>query len=98
MRYRMLGPLEIERDGVSVSVGGPQIRRLLGVLLAQPNRLVTTDKLVDALWPGNDPPDGAHRSAMSYVSRLRSMLGDGAISTRPSGYVLEAGAGTRDAD
>ena len=34
MRFRLLGPIEVERDPVAVAIGGPQQRRLLAVLLA----------------------------------------------------------------
>ena len=35
MRIRVLGPVEAERDGVPVNVGGPQQRRLLALLVLQ---------------------------------------------------------------
>ena len=34
MRYKALGPLEVERDGVPVPIRGPQLRRLFAVLVA----------------------------------------------------------------
>ena len=33
MRFKVLGSIEVERDGSAVPIGGPQQRRLLGVLL-----------------------------------------------------------------
>ena len=50
MRFRVLGPLEIESDDGPVVVSGQRPRALLTALLLQPNTLVSTDRLVDALW------------------------------------------------
>ena len=102
MRYRVLGPIEVvddEPEGrVSVAVGGPQQRRLLGVLLTYPDRVVSTDHLVEALWPDADPPSGANRSVLTYVSRLRASLGRDVIVSQDNGYRLDRTAGTRDID
>src|SRR6478752_5688492 len=78
MRYKLLGPLEVERDGMPVAIGGPQQRRLLGLLLAGRDQVVSVDRMVDALW-ADRAPDGAARSVMTYVSRLRAALGDGTV-------------------
>ena len=67
MRIRVLGPVEVERDGAPVAVGGPQQRRLLALLVAQRGRVVSTERLVEALWPDGDAPDGAARSMRTYV-------------------------------
>ena len=102
MRYRVLGPIEVvddEPEGrTSVAVGGPQQRRLLGVLLTYPDRVVSTDHLVEALWPDADPPSGANRSVLTYVSRLRASLGREVIVSQGNGYRLDRTAGNRDID
>src|SRR4051794_5888291 len=98
MRYRVLGPVEIERDGLSVGVGGPQQRRLLGVLLVHRNQVVSSDRLVEALWSADGPPVGASRSLPTYVSRLRSVVGDGRVVAQASGYRLEVNGDTCDVD
>ena len=97
MRYKLLGPLEVERDGMPVAIGGPQQRRLLGLLLAGRDQVVSIDRMVDALW-ADRAPDGAARSAMTYVSRLRAALGDGTVVTQGAGYRLERTERTCDAD
>ena len=56
MRYKVLGPLEIERDGVPVPIGGPQLRRLFAVLVSRRGRQVSGDRLVEALWADGQPP------------------------------------------
>ena len=49
-RVRLLGPVEAEVDGLTVELGGPRQRRLLGVLALTPNALVDTTSVVDAVW------------------------------------------------
>ena len=98
MWFRVLGSVEVERDGERVPVGGPQQRRLLGVLLLARGCPVSTDRLVDALWPEGDAPDGASRSVMTYVSRLRAALGDGHVVTDGSAYRLVLASTRFDVD
>jgi DNA-binding SARP family transcriptional activator/WD40 repeat protein/tRNA A-37 threonylcarbamoyl transferase component Bud32 len=98
MRFRVLGEVDVERDGDTLRLGGPQQRRLLAVLLSERGRVVSTARLVDALWSDGEPPDGASRSVMKYVSRLRAVLGEHAIVTSGSGYCLELNGHGCDAD
>ena len=91
MRYEVLGPVQAKVDDVVVAVGGPQQRRLLALLLSQPGQSVSSQRLVDCLWPDGLAPDGAGRSVMTYVSRLRAALGESSISTVEEGYRLELG-------
>jgi DNA-binding SARP family transcriptional activator/WD40 repeat protein/tRNA A-37 threonylcarbamoyl transferase component Bud32 len=90
MRIRVLGPVEVERDGALVNVGGPQQRRLLGVLVLHRGHALSTERLVDALWPDGGAPDGASRSMRTYLSRLRSALSDASITSGRAGYALDA--------
>ena len=46
---------------------------------------VSVDRLVDAVWGDEEPPAGASRSVLSYVSRLRSALGNRYVTTRVGG-------------
>ena len=86
LEVRLLGPIEVECDGKSVALGGPKPRALLAVLTLNPG-VVSVDRLVDALWPG-DPPETAAHAVQVYVSQLRKALGP-VIATRPPGYALE---------
>jgi class 3 adenylate cyclase len=87
LEVRLLGPIEVERDGEPVALGGQKPRALLAVLALEPGRVVSVDRLVEALWPG-DPPETAPHAVQVYVSQLRKALGS-TIVTRPPGYVLE---------
>jgi DNA-binding SARP family transcriptional activator len=98
VRFRVLGSIEVERDGALVSVGGPQQRRLLGVLVIARGHAVTADRLVDALWLDGETPDGAARSVLTYVSRLRAVVGDGHIVTQGSAYRLRRDVAVCDVD
>ena len=97
MRFRLLGPLEVERAGMPVALGGPQQLRLFGVLLANREQVVGIDRIVDALWTDR-PPVSAARAVMTYVSRLRTTLGDGYVVTQGAGYRLTCVGATCDAD
>jgi DNA-binding SARP family transcriptional activator len=87
VEYRILGPLEVIRDGDPVDLGGRRQRAVLTLLLLDANRLVSTDLLRDRLW-GERPPPTATTSLHNALSHLRKALGDGVIETRPPGYVL----------
>jgi hypothetical protein len=50
VEFRLLGPLEAVVDGVSVTLGPPQQRALLALLLLNANELVSRDRIVDELW------------------------------------------------
>jgi basic membrane lipoprotein Med (substrate-binding protein (PBP1-ABC) superfamily)/DNA-binding SARP family transcriptional activator/Tol biopolymer transport system component len=65
-------------------LGGPKQRLVLALLLAEPNRVVSVDRLVDGLW-GDDPPESARHTIQSYVSELRKVLGP-AIESGGAGY------------
>jgi DNA-binding SARP family transcriptional activator/WD40 repeat protein len=99
VRFGVLGPLVIEADQ-PVGLGGPQLRRLLAVLLLESNRTVPSDRLADVVFMGH-PTDAAGTTLRSYVARLRRLLGDDgsgvAIETVPPGYRLTLGSSTLDA-
>ena len=70
MEFRILGVLEGLENGMPVSLGGPKQRSVLAMLLLDPNRSVSTDRLVDGLW-GDEPPLRAAATLRVYVSNLR---------------------------
>ena len=103
IEFRVLGPLQMLRDGRPLPLGGLKQRGLLALLLLDRNRVVPRDRLVDALWAEN-PPASAANSVQVYVSKLRGLLDDehrderGALATEPPGYVLRVPVGALDAD
>jgi DNA-binding SARP family transcriptional activator len=64
-------------------------RALLAFLALHAGEVVSTDRLVDALWGERAPPT-ATTSLQNNISGLRRLLGGAAIVTQPSGYVLGA--------
>ncbi|GGM46244.1 BTAD domain-containing putative transcriptional regulator [Dactylosporangium sucinum] len=76
MRFGILGPLLVSRDGEPVAVGSPKQQALLSLLLLRPNRLLTADWLADALWDGS-PPSSALVTLRTYVAGLRRALEPG---------------------
>ena len=89
MEFRILGPLEIIEDGRQVALSGQKQRALLVALLLEANRVVSTDRLIDALWE-DEPPETAPKALQVYVSQLRGLLGKERVLTKPPGYVLRA--------
>ncbi|TMR87842.1 AfsR/SARP family transcriptional regulator [Nonomuraea basaltis] len=91
MRVGILGPLQV----AGAAIGGARVRALLVRLALDPGRVVTADRLIDDLWPGEAP---AHPPAalQSLVSRARREA-PGIIASHPAGYVLDVPPGEVDA-
>ncbi|TKV60981.1 FHA domain-containing protein [Nakamurella flava] len=70
---RVLGPLELRRDGTPVALPGGKPRALLAVLTVNRNRVVSSDGLADAIWDG-EPPVNWTASLQVFVSSLRRAL------------------------
>jgi DNA-binding SARP family transcriptional activator/tetratricopeptide (TPR) repeat protein len=102
MRFAILGPLEVSRDGEPVPTGGPQQRALLAALLLNHGRVVSVDRLVEYLW-ADEPPAAARSLVQGCVAGLRRALrtagGDAAarLVTQPPGYLLRVAPGELDA-
>jgi DNA-binding SARP family transcriptional activator len=84
---RVLGPLEAEGDRGPIALGGQKQRALLGLLVLNAGRVVSTDRLLDELW-GEHPPRTAATSLQNMVSNLRKALGPERLETRSPGYRL----------
>ncbi len=50
MEFRVLGKLEVVRDGHPVDLGAFRQRALLGLLLTSPNSVFSTDQILEGLW------------------------------------------------
>jgi DNA-binding SARP family transcriptional activator len=92
VEFRLLGPVEVHHEGARLPAGSARERFVLAMLLLNPGRQVSTDYLVDRLWP--EPPATAKAQLHNLVSKLRTRLhevDDGLIVTRPSGYEFRLG-------
>ncbi len=100
--FKLLGPIEVTREGEPLDLGPYKQRTLLALLLANANQVVSTDRLTDALW-GERATD-KEKTLWVYISRLRSALepdrtGRGESSvllTKEPGYVLTTDPETVD--
>jgi DNA-binding SARP family transcriptional activator/tetratricopeptide (TPR) repeat protein len=95
MDFRILGPLEVYDDGRVLEIGAAKHRALLAILLLNGNRVVSKDRLIEALW-GERPPATAHKALQVYVSQLRKAVGRDRILTRTPGYELGLEPGELD--
>ena len=73
MEFRILGPLEVLSDGRPLDLGGQKQRALLALLVVEANRVVSTDRLIEALWE-EEAPETAQKALQVYVSQLRQAL------------------------
>lgn len=96
MEFRILGPLEVERDGQILSLGTGRQLALVAALLLHRNEVVSVDRLVDELWETSPPPTAA-KIVRNNVSLLRKELGD-RLETRAPGYLLRVEPGELDSD
>jgi DNA-binding SARP family transcriptional activator len=95
MDFQILGPLEVQAGGRKVQLPGRRQRALLAYLLVHANDVVSSDRLLEELWP--EPPDGGVGALQTQVSRLRRLV-PGRIVTAPRGYLLRVEPGELDLD
>jgi DNA-binding SARP family transcriptional activator/WD40 repeat protein len=89
IEFRILGPLEVSRDGRRVRLGGERQHALLALLLLRANEVVPSERILEELF-GAGARDPANALQVA-ISRLRRSLADGVLETRPRGYLLHAG-------
>jgi YVTN family beta-propeller protein len=100
MDFRILGPLEVLDEERLLDVGGGKQRSILALLLMNANEVVSSDRLIDELWPDAPPPTAA-KIVQAHVSRLRKALdgsGEGILLTRGHGYLLHVEPGQLDVE
>jgi DNA-binding SARP family transcriptional activator len=103
LRFGLLGPLMMTVAGTPVALGTPKQRAVLGMLLINRNRAVSTDSLI-SVASDRSPVPASRASIHTYVSNLRRLLGNGGVdpntvlANAPPGYRLSAGDGDCDLD
>jgi DNA-binding SARP family transcriptional activator/streptogramin lyase len=99
MDVNILGPFEVRGpEGRELRLPAGRERSLFVLLLIHRGEVVSSDRIVDALWGGRSP-ETAGKAVQGYVSHLRRVLepgrdpGDahGLLVTRPPGYALRTG-------
>ena len=102
--FRVLGPLEVLRDGCAIRIGGPRQRAVLARLLLDVDKVVSRDALAAAIWEDSVPP-GYVTTLQTYVFHLRQALeparphdkGPTVLVTQSGGYRLAVPAESLDA-
>lgn len=101
MKFRILGPLEITAGTQRLELGGTRQRIVVAMLLLNANRVVTMDRLLEAIY-GEELPPTSRSQAQISISSLRRMLAsharDPIIVTRAHGYAINVGCGGLDAE
>src|SRR5258708_38788589 len=103
MEFRILGPLEAWAGDQPVDLGPHKQRALLALLLIHVDRVVPTDRILDALW--GDDAAGKEKALWVHISRLRSALephraerGESSVLiTRDHGYLIRSDPTSVDA-
>ncbi|NUW32510.1 tetratricopeptide repeat protein [Nonomuraea sp. SMC257] len=95
--FHVLGPLEVRTSGQPVRISGKKPRLLLATLLLDAGGVVGADQLVEVLWPER-PPRSAQANLRTYVSSLRTDLGEEGRCLRGngSGYAIDVPEGALD--
>jgi DNA-binding SARP family transcriptional activator/WD40 repeat protein/energy-coupling factor transporter ATP-binding protein EcfA2 len=97
LEFRLLGPVEVWREGKPLRLGGERQRALLALLLLHANEVVPSARLIEELFGGDASETGVNALQVG-ISRLRRLLGEsrtlngerGVLLTRPPGYLLRA--------
>jgi DNA-binding SARP family transcriptional activator/tetratricopeptide (TPR) repeat protein len=101
VRYRLLGPVEVQADGAVLAVPRRRQRAILAYLLLNHDQAISADRIAEAMWAGAGPST-ARNQVQTELSRLRRLLrGGGAadpVTTTPYGYRIEVAAGELDLD
>lgn len=72
--FNILGAVEVLQQGEGVDLGSPRQRALLVRLLIDVPRVISADRLIEDLWPG-DQPQTARHALHVYISGIRKSLG-----------------------
>ncbi|WP_308437134.1 SAV_2336 N-terminal domain-related protein [Streptomyces umbrinus] len=87
-RYRLLGPVRIERGDDVLLNHSPEEQAVLSMLLQRHGSPVTHVELTEGLWGRHSP--GRAGGLSTYSSGLRKILGPGILTTTADGYALYA--------
>lgn len=95
--FKVLGGLEILKDGRACTPSAPKVRQVFSLLLLSCNQVVNLDLLIEELWDER-PPRSAVTTAQTYIYQVRRLIAEEQLDepgaellvTRASGYVLQA--------
>lgn len=101
MKFRILGPLEVAAGPERLELGGARQQIVVATLLISANRVVTMDRLLEAIY-GEFLPQTSRAQAHISISSVRRMFAahsnEEIISTREHGYVIQVGRDQLDSE
>ncbi|WP_433235926.1 BTAD domain-containing putative transcriptional regulator [Streptosporangium sp. CA-135522] len=99
LRFTLLGSVQMIVDGAPLTGIAPRHRAVLAYLLLNAGRVISIERLIDAMW-GYDRPDTARSQIHASITAIRKVLrGAGAVrllQTRAGGYVAQPEPGQVD--
>jgi len=93
VELRLAGAFRVVRDSTELTdgqIGSRKSRTLLKLLAVERRGLVPVDRIVEILWP-DDQPAAPEQNVAVLVSRLRAALGADLIQGGRTGYRLASG-------
>jgi DNA-binding SARP family transcriptional activator len=93
VQVKVLGSIDVARDGQVVRLAGQGQRSVLGALALEQGRPVTVERLAETIWQYS-PPATSRTKIQAHVCALRQALGQparggcGPLLTTGSGYAL----------
>jgi len=93
VQVKVLGSIEIAREGLAIRLAGQGQRAVLGALALEHGRPVTVGRLAETIWQFS-PPATSRTKIQAHVCALRRALGQparggcGPLLTTGSGYAL----------
>ncbi|MCL1598311.1 MAG: winged helix-turn-helix domain-containing protein, partial [Actinomycetia bacterium] len=95
MNFSILGPARVTDAGRVLNIGGPKQRTVLAMLIAGGGKVVSADLIAEAVY-GDELPERYRRIVQTYVSTLRSVVGD-TITREGDGWIFRVGTSQVDA-
>jgi SARP family transcriptional regulator, regulator of embCAB operon len=97
--FRLLGPLSMYLNGTDITPSATKQRQIMALLALNAGHVVPVSTLAEELW-AESPPRSAATTLQTYILQLRNRMSAAGqdpqtrmmISTRHSGYTLEAQA------
>ena len=95
VEFNVPGPVTVTDGTDTLNIGGPKQRAVLSMLVAHYGRPVSNDAIAEAVY-GDDATPRSRRNVQTYVSPLRSVIGD-VIKKQGKGWFLDVDRASIDA-
>lgn len=99
VRFTLLGPVEVRGQDGFIPRWEPRHRAVLAYLLLHAGTVISTDRLIGAIW-GTTPPGTARAQIHALIAAVRRALrqagAEDALQSRTAGYVMYVESGQLD--